>query len=275
VEQPDAFLKAILADPDDDAPRLAYADWLDEAGDSDRAEFIRVQIALANLPRDDPQRPPLIERERQLLLEHAPDWAANLPRPLHSWTFRRGFVEAIELTAATFLSRAENFLRLAPIRSIKLTDAGSVMHRLSACPSLERIVDLDLSASYVWPSRLALLLSSPYLTCLESLTLDSNGMGHSGIRALMRAPVIASLTRLSLRDNRLYNAGALRLASSSHLPGLRFLNLRSNGIGIAGVQAIAGCPHLTGLARLDFRDNYAGDEGTRALRDRFGDRVRL
>ena len=45
-----SLLAAVLADPDDDAPRLIYADWLDEQGDCDRAEFIRVQCELARVP---------------------------------------------------------------------------------------------------------------------------------------------------------------------------------------------------------------------------------
>lgn len=48
----EAFLRRICESPDDDAPRLIYADWLDERGDSDsrdRAEFIRVQIKLARM----------------------------------------------------------------------------------------------------------------------------------------------------------------------------------------------------------------------------------
>lgn len=41
-----ALLAAILAEPWDDFHRLAYADWLEEAGDGARAEFIRVQLRL-------------------------------------------------------------------------------------------------------------------------------------------------------------------------------------------------------------------------------------
>ncbi|MHB1424636.1 MAG: TIGR02996 domain-containing protein [Gemmataceae bacterium] len=47
----DAFLQDILAHPDDDAPRLIFADWLEEQGDAGsvaRAEFIRAQCALTN-----------------------------------------------------------------------------------------------------------------------------------------------------------------------------------------------------------------------------------
>jgi uncharacterized protein (TIGR02996 family) len=38
------LLRAILTNPADDAPRLIYADWLDEHGHDRRARFIRDQI---------------------------------------------------------------------------------------------------------------------------------------------------------------------------------------------------------------------------------------
>jgi len=44
------FLRAILEAPDDDGPRLVYADWLEERGEEARAEFIRVQVELARTP---------------------------------------------------------------------------------------------------------------------------------------------------------------------------------------------------------------------------------
>lgn len=54
-----AFLADILANPDDDTPRLIYADWLEEDGPNHRAELIRVQCELAKLP-DMPDNPKLI-----------------------------------------------------------------------------------------------------------------------------------------------------------------------------------------------------------------------
>src|SRR5947209_1259489 len=36
-------MNAIREDPDDDAPRLAYADWLEEHGAAERADLLRVQ----------------------------------------------------------------------------------------------------------------------------------------------------------------------------------------------------------------------------------------
>lgn len=47
-----AFLRTIVADPEDDTVRLAFADWLDENDDPARAEFIRVQVELARIDHD-------------------------------------------------------------------------------------------------------------------------------------------------------------------------------------------------------------------------------
>ncbi|HEY1192488.1 MAG TPA: TIGR02996 domain-containing protein [Gemmata sp.] len=44
-----AFIQAILKDVADDTPRLVMADWLEENGDSDRAELIRIQCEIARM----------------------------------------------------------------------------------------------------------------------------------------------------------------------------------------------------------------------------------
>lgn len=91
----DAFRRAILADPHDDLPRLVFADRLDERGDHDRAEFIRVQVELAKwgevvcgcdsytggCPACDGTVQTLRRRERELAV-HAVGWW-NLPVPIH------------------------------------------------------------------------------------------------------------------------------------------------------------------------------------------------
>src|SRR5262245_20074727 len=68
--QDDAFLADVLEHPDEDAPRLVYADWLDEHGDEadrDRAELIRVQCQLARGDLDEARRNELTAREGALL----------------------------------------------------------------------------------------------------------------------------------------------------------------------------------------------------------------
>lgn len=46
------LLAAVLADPACDAKRLIYADWLEDHGEAERAEFIRLQCRIAELQRD-------------------------------------------------------------------------------------------------------------------------------------------------------------------------------------------------------------------------------
>ena len=46
----DDLYRAVLDSPEDDAPRLIYADWLDEHGRPERAEFIRLQCAMDRVP---------------------------------------------------------------------------------------------------------------------------------------------------------------------------------------------------------------------------------
>src|SRR3954452_23480399 len=91
------FLAAVRAHPDDDAPRLVYADWLDERGDADRAEFIRVQCELAPLDPADPHAATLKRRERGLLARHERAWVGDLAGVASGWTFARGFVDYLLL----------------------------------------------------------------------------------------------------------------------------------------------------------------------------------
>ena len=49
----DALWRAVLEDPRDDAVRLVFADWLEEHGDAERAEFIRAQVERARLDEAD------------------------------------------------------------------------------------------------------------------------------------------------------------------------------------------------------------------------------
>jgi uncharacterized protein (TIGR02996 family) len=48
IEQ--GLLADIIDNPDDDTPRLVYADWMEEKGDPARAELIRTQIERTRLP---------------------------------------------------------------------------------------------------------------------------------------------------------------------------------------------------------------------------------
>jgi len=40
MNERESFMRAIATSPDDDAVRLVFADWLEENGEPERAEFI-------------------------------------------------------------------------------------------------------------------------------------------------------------------------------------------------------------------------------------------
>lgn len=97
----DSLSRAILAEPGDDLLRLVYADWLDDAGEPERAALIRVQIQLAASPT-----PELREAENVLLgpvghqvWQRRREWAlpVNLrdgwPEDIGGWEWVRGFPE--------------------------------------------------------------------------------------------------------------------------------------------------------------------------------------
>jgi uncharacterized protein (TIGR02996 family) len=64
----DVLLSAITADPGDDTAWVALADCLEEQGQTDSAELVRLREWLRHAAYDDPDRPPREQRLQSLLL---------------------------------------------------------------------------------------------------------------------------------------------------------------------------------------------------------------
>src|ERR1700761_2430481 len=73
----DGFLDDVRRHPDDDVPRLIFADWLDENGDAPGRELIPRQCRLARLAEDAPGREPLERREEELLSAYEQVWTTG------------------------------------------------------------------------------------------------------------------------------------------------------------------------------------------------------
>ena len=267
-----AFRRAVLADPADDAPRLIYADWLDEQGDP-RGEFMRVQCRLAELLPGDEAVGDLRRREQELLDRHGPVWRSALPPLLRNEFFVRGFVESAHLTVRELLDRGGELFGSAPIRHLHLRPFGWSAGRAGDIASLTQLAQLSRNGCLLWsPSRagdIASLTASPYLARLESLDLGGNGLGDDEATMLSMAAHLGGLKSLLLRENGIGDAGAAALARSPHLAGLAVLDLAGNRVGTAGATALAASAHLGSLARLDVTGNPV-DDGGEALRTRFG-----
>src|SRR5262249_24298968 len=139
-----AFLRLIAERPDDDGPRLLYADWLADNGDPDRAEFIRVQCALAQLPRSDPRRPDLEDAEMRPRAGPAADWLRLEPRAVDRCTFRRGFPDEVSLSAAAFLEHGPRLVAAGPVRTVNLFEIGPRVGELAAAEALAWLTGLGL-----------------------------------------------------------------------------------------------------------------------------------
>jgi uncharacterized protein (TIGR02996 family) len=265
----DALLQAILDDPDDDAPRLVYADWLEEHGDAERGEFIRAQLRFADPALKGPRRWSLRARIHALFLRHEAAWAGPVPALVLAYEFRRGFIEFVEMQAVDFPSHAELLFRSTPLRHLKPVHLPDALTALADCPALARLATLDLTSNYSgdWLGfrALAVLLASPHLAGLRGLLLENNSIGVAGAELLAGCPHLTGLSTLTLDYNHIGDAGLRALCSGPWLTSLTVLSLRANDLTAAGVQALVSAPTVLGLRILNLDDNRLGDEGVQTL----------
>jgi len=293
----DGFIQSILEAPDDDVPRLQYADWLEEQGDP-RGEFIRLQVELARMTANDPRRLRLAERAGVLLKQHRLAWGAPLLDRLspNDWitSWRRGFPEGIETDAKTFLDHASDIFRLSPVRALTVLPytppavflqlcTSSHLARLTALDlswaaidptgvqalvssdSVRNLTELNLSWNAIGPAGANVVAASPHLSRLTKLRLGTANLGLEGVRALLASPQLARLTALSLGGNDIGPAGAAALAASDTVRNLTELDLSWNNIGLEGVQALAASPHLVRLTTMNLKGNSIGPADVREL----------
>jgi uncharacterized protein (TIGR02996 family) len=265
----EAFWRDIQEAPGDDAPRLIYADWLDEQGDPERAaraEFIRVQCELARLPADaDDRRAEQEKRQDALWKKHRKTWCAPLKPFSNKFEFRRGFPDQVLVHGKTFLAHAEAVLAAAPVFSVRLRDSKLQIEEIAQHPALRRLVSLSLYWNHIGMKRAQAFFTSPHLERLSDLDVNDNEIRLGGLRALLEAR-LPRVRSLNLRSNELGDEGLGLLAAAPLLGQLRVLNFSHNDVGEAGVAALASSPHSTSIASLDLGYNQGvGDGAARAL----------
>jgi uncharacterized protein (TIGR02996 family) len=245
-----AFLRAIREAPDDDTPRLVFADWLEERGDP-RGEFIRAQCRLAQMP-DDPGRLDVEDHANELLARHGDEWAAPLHGVAEGWEFRRGFVERVTLSGEAFLAHAERLFASEAIRHVHLSLRARDVAALAGCSELRWLETLAFEQRcHLRDKAFQAILASPYLTRLTALTVP-RGVELPGVQALIESGVLARLTHLDFSHNRVFGERAARLlAAAPAVKKLQVLRLAGTNLTPGGVQALVDSPHLTRLTTLD------------------------
>ena len=284
------FLNDIVANIDDDTPRLVYADWLTENGQDDRSEFIRVQVERARRPAWDPAQVRLRLRDEELLEQHGEEWLAEMPAIEGArWEgFRRGIVA--ELSFASFEAMRTNahtcravapveavtvrwprrkeakkaVKPIAELRELSLTgmlDGEDAIARLADSPQLATLRCLTVRG--IWAETLGSLVASPHLTALRTLRLPSNNLGNAGIFALTQAASLTSLEELDLTaqgqherytyDPIIRAEGMGALVGWSGLAGVRSLTLTQNDVTRDGLRALLRSPNAVTLKELALR----------------------
>ena len=237
------FLRAICQAPDDDAPRLVFADYLDETGDPDRATFIRRHIELARyLSADD-----LKQWKDELFRQHAVGWIAELPGPASLWVERymtnaarwaeaadvrqfetwtdeppalkdwdRGFPAAVYVPGAgdDFLSHIERITEFVPVRRVHLLDAdhaGELVRTMAGLPFLRKLRELKLPAQPLPDDAVVALAGSPFATNLRFVALLAERMTDRAGRAFAESPYRGDVEVLHLLRTEFSDAVRARL----------------------------------------------------------------
>ncbi len=248
-----ALLAGVVAAPDDDLPRLVYADWLEEHGDPARAEFIRVQCRIAErertapVPEGDPDR----RRETELRNAHGRDWRDELPAvrgiewASYAAEWWRGFT-AVRVQSATTLVRSHA--------------------RLAAAGPVEKVVFWNRTTD---ARDFSALLKSPVVDGLRVLVLIACGFEHRGelgaFRELFASPRLARLHGLVLQS--CSSDGLPAVAAAEHLSALEWLDAGHLDGAAAALAASTGLPAVRWV-RLAHKSSY-NPAVRRALAERF------
>jgi uncharacterized protein (TIGR02996 family) len=212
MSQPD-FIQEILASPDDDTPRLIYADWLEEQGDP-LGEFIRVQCELATLrapqkrggmygneqPRvKNPSKAKrfreLSDRQMALLMAHIGEWVKPLLGKATGVIFERGCIEGINAVPSNWLACAEIWYRTMPIRQLHMSIGNyygvdpkerDCFAAVLGSPWFANLRTFEIAAE---EAQVRLLAHAPNAANLEELYIGS-GCSEETIEALRSSPYL-------------------------------------------------------------------------------------
>lgn len=240
VRSNDALLEACRVAPDDDAPRLVWAD----AVGGERGELVVIQCELARGGLEPARAGGMRRRQRELLLEHGRAWSGLDDLGCHQYELRRGFVEAIELDARTFADRGEEIFARAPLlRSLTATgltaSSGDPLHDLRAlleAPSFRRLRGLGLVGVGIEPSE-------------YRYSVNYEGRGDEAARLLAGSGALAHLDTLGISQSRLGPVGVDHLVASGGLAHLEKLWLDCYCLGYESiVDVLVQAPRVRSLS---------------------------
>ncbi|MGN6547127.1 MAG: TIGR02996 domain-containing protein [Aureliella sp.] len=265
------FAEEVRTHPHDDTPRLIFADFLEDSGNP-QGEFIRVQVSLGQLLKNDPARTQLELRERELIEAYGEQWLEPLrelgAEGVSTRCFQRGLIERIRISARNFLQHGQAICSASPaLHAIQITRLDEAFDGFSNASLPEQIRWLDLTGSNV----AAIGGSQQWfqMRCIEQVTelsLQFGKVEDDDLTGLCDRD-LSGLRKLHLGANAITAAGAYTLANCTSLHNLHSLLLPLNAIGPTGARAVGRSPFLVQLVELDLASNAIGNEGAKGLAD--------
>ncbi len=225
---------AALREPDEDAPRLALADYYRKQ-DPELGRFIELQLQIGALrrARGAPNYKTDHECDR-LLKKHGARWCQTIAKYTRNQYFDRGMVAQVSIDPHMFLEYGDWLLVNAPIRSVFFTAAKE-----GAFPLEE-------------------LLASELITRFDAIALVGLGLTNGDVEAIAASPRVHRLLDLSLSDNPLSLPAFEAIAASPHLRSLlavvRNSDARLYAYSPAAEYAITDRDNRHGHAIWDYRD---------------------
>ncbi len=117
------LLQAVLDNPSDDLPRMVYADWLEENGEPERAEFIRLQIHMDDMGIPDGDLiPDHLSIEWRKMLEREIELIPSLVFREMNARYERGFIYQLRGPLAALLEDGTAIVRENPVEKVAVTD---------------------------------------------------------------------------------------------------------------------------------------------------------
>lgn len=233
-----AFLDEVLAHPDDDVPRLIFADFLEEEGDP-RGTFIRLQCELNKLDPLDARYLDLSLQCDELLNEHRDQWAAELKQDVRKIEFARGFIDKITIRARAFAKQADELFCSTPVNWLRFNYVKGAGEMLAETEAMSKIRRLDLSGLIIPEEDLITLLRSSHLDSLLALDLAHYEVSFSESVAI----TLAEMPAASFLEELTVNAGSKFLSAmggGEGFPRLRHLTIGAShdDSGLRGVERI-------------------------------------
>jgi uncharacterized protein (TIGR02996 family) len=272
----DALLRAICEFPDEDTPRLIFADFLEENGEAERAAFVRAQVEAARLPDWEPfavfcrhRRPEWFDGGpfRHTLPEVPEAWGVAWPTDEPPFCRGLGWRVHVRSSLLVWHKLAPRLFDQAPVGELYLNPVATLddWRGFAAADWVRRLRVLHLDGARLNEPVRALCESAVpvAITDVHFGRASSPGIGFT-VSDLLKSRLAGPLRGLHFRVG---DQSVEDLIDALTHDGALFerLTLAVMGMTAELIRRLCDRGGLLGLGSLDLRDNRLDVEGVTAL----------